>query len=105
MGDRGVQSLVEALERNTSLKRLELQSNSITMVGCRLLSTVLRGRNMSIRRLLMGNNDADDPVIEVGGLERIGCSGIRQVLSGDAAEYEVLCLRWPCVFEPRGRYV
>lgn len=65
VGDRGVKSLVEALERNTSLQRLELQSNSITMVGCRLLSTVLRDRNMSVRRLLMGNNDADDPVIEV----------------------------------------
>ena len=35
MGDRGIKFLVEALEKNSVLRELELQSNSVSLVGCR----------------------------------------------------------------------
>ena len=40
MGDRGVKFIVEALEKNTVLRELELQSNSIGLVGCRCVHLV-----------------------------------------------------------------
>ncbi|KAG1665496.1 hypothetical protein FOA52_009757 [Chlamydomonas sp. UWO 241] len=64
LGDRGIKALVEALQHNASLTRLELRSNSIGLVGLRLLTTLLRdGRNTALNQLCVGGNDADDEML------------------------------------------
>ncbi len=57
---------MEALEKNSSLQSLELQFNSIGLVGCRLLSTMLRDRNSTLTKLKVSGNDAEDEVLQVG---------------------------------------
>ncbi|KAF5827656.1 hypothetical protein DUNSADRAFT_305 [Dunaliella salina] len=64
MGDRGVKALVEALEGNNVLRRLDLRVNSIGLVGCRLVGSLLRDKNTTLMQVFMGGNEMEEHVLE-----------------------------------------
>jgi Ran GTPase-activating protein (RanGAP) involved in mRNA processing and transport len=51
-----MQALSKALAMNSSLVHLDLRSNAVSLVGCRLLSELLQGGNSSIRCLQLSGN-------------------------------------------------
>lgn len=48
-GDKGVKALVEVLEANVTLRYLDLRSNAIGLTGARLMNTLLKERNDTIK--------------------------------------------------------
>lgn len=68
MGDKGAAAIAAALDRNPpALTSLDLKSNSVGLVGCRLLGAVLRGRNDVLTGLWVMGNDMEEGVLQVRG--------------------------------------
>lgn len=64
-GDRGVKCLVDALGTNKTLEALDLKSNTIGLMGCRMLSSLLKERNATIRHLAISGNEVEQSTEEV----------------------------------------